>query len=104
MNGICSSCQANALTAVLLREARIGSGQCSDIGPRFTGPRYNGTPIYREDKFPPTWEINGISPRYNGHPDLPGKILSPEDPGKSGSDCTLKDYLKSRLRMGKVKT
>eukprot|EP00116_Pleurobrachia_bachei_P003888 sb/3464150/ len=28
-------------------------------------------------------------PRYTGHPDLPGKILSPEHPGKSGSDCTI---------------
>ena len=27
-------------------------------------------------------------PRYTGHPDLPGKMASPEDPGKSGSDCT----------------
>eukprot|EP00116_Pleurobrachia_bachei_P006663 sb/3466925/ len=23
------------------------------VGPRFTGPRYTGTPIYREEKFPP---------------------------------------------------
>eukprot|EP00116_Pleurobrachia_bachei_P017265 sb/3477527/ len=28
-----------------------------------------------------------VSPRYTGHPDLPGKTLSPEHPGKSGSDC-----------------
>ena len=28
-------------------------------------------------------------PRYTGHPDLPGKMASPEDPGKSGSDCII---------------
>ena len=49
---------------------------------------YSWTPIYREDKFPPICEINGIWPRYTGHPDLPGKTLSPEHPGKSGSDCS----------------
>ena len=26
-------------------------------------------------------------------PDIPGKMASPEDPGKSGSDCTLTDAL-----------
>ena len=30
------------------------------------------------------------SPRYTGHPDLPGKMASPGDPGKSGSDCMIK--------------
>ena len=59
----------------------------STVGPRFTGPRFTGTPIYRDNKFPPIPEINGIWPRYTGHPDLPGKTLSPEHPGKSGSDC-----------------
>eukprot|EP00116_Pleurobrachia_bachei_P016602 sb/3476864/ len=58
---------------------------------------YSRTPIYRApiyrnpdlpgDKLPPMKKINGISPRYTGHPDLPGKMLSPEDTGKSGSDC-----------------
>eukprot|EP00116_Pleurobrachia_bachei_P010702 sb/3470964/ len=57
------------------------------------GPRFTGTPIYREKNLPPIKEINGLSPRYTGHPDLPGKTLSPEHPGKSGSDCT---YLTSR--------
>eukprot|EP00116_Pleurobrachia_bachei_P018926 sb/3479188/ len=62
------------------------------VGPRFTGPQYTGTPIYREGKFPPIYEINGILARYTGYPDLPGKILSPEDPGKSGSDCSYHKY------------
>ena len=30
------------------------------VRPRFTGPRFTGIPIYREDKLPPIEEINGI--------------------------------------------
>eukprot|EP00116_Pleurobrachia_bachei_P018290 sb/3478552/ len=36
--------------------------------------RYSRTPIYR-------------APIYR-NPDLPGGCISPEDPGKSGSDCS----------------
>eukprot|EP00116_Pleurobrachia_bachei_P015795 sb/3476057/ len=44
--------------------------------------------LQSEGQLPPILEIYVISPRYTGHPDLPGKTLSPEHPGKSGSDCT----------------
>eukprot|EP00116_Pleurobrachia_bachei_P016437 sb/3476699/ len=55
--------------------------------PDLPGPDLPETPIYREGQLPPIKEIYVISPRYTGHPDLPGKTLSPEHPGKSGSDC-----------------
>eukprot|EP00116_Pleurobrachia_bachei_P003264 sb/3463526/ len=59
------------------------------------GPRFTGTPIYREDKLPPISSISGISPRYTGHPDLPGKTLSPSIPG---FDCEKKpDRLRDPL-------
>eukprot|EP00116_Pleurobrachia_bachei_P011579 sb/3471841/ len=49
------------------------------------GPRFTGTPNYREDKLPigNKWCLTSI---YRV-PCLPGKTLSPEHPGKSGSDC-----------------
>ena len=41
------------------------------------------------DKIRVLWAKYAL-PRYTGHPDLPGKMASPEDPGKSGSDCIIK--------------
>ena len=70
----------------------ISKGACNTVEPRFTGPRFTGTPIYREDNLPPKLEIYSSWPRYTGHPDLPGKTLSPKDPGKSGSDCITNIY------------
>eukprot|EP00116_Pleurobrachia_bachei_P017576 sb/3477838/ len=52
-------------------------------GPDLSEPRFTG-----RIKFPRYGKITAIWPRYTGHPDLPGKNLSPEHPGKSGSDCT----------------
>ena len=42
---------------------------------------YSRTPIYREEKFPRYMKLTVY------HPDLPGKTISPEHSGKSGSDC-----------------
>eukprot|EP00116_Pleurobrachia_bachei_P013419 sb/3473681/ len=36
-----------------------------------------------------TAEKSIVGPRYTGHPDIPGKTLSPEHPGKLGSDLVL---------------
>eukprot|EP00116_Pleurobrachia_bachei_P009502 sb/3469764/ len=66
--------------------------------PRFTGriifprnskltifyPDIPGTPIYRAKPFPPSIPVNR-GPTVSD-PDLPGKTLSPEHPGKSVSD------------------
>ena len=32
------------------------------------------------------YNVGTVGPRFTGHPDLPGKTLSPEHSGKSGSD------------------
>eukprot|EP00116_Pleurobrachia_bachei_P017967 sb/3478229/ len=57
--------------------------------PRFTGPRYTGTPIYREDKFPPMLEINGIYPDIPGTPIYRAKSFPPKIPVNRGPTVVL---------------
>eukprot|EP00116_Pleurobrachia_bachei_P001733 sb/3461995/ len=49
------------------------------VGPRFTGPRFTATPIYREGKLPPMWEMTPPSIPVNRVSKPKGPILT-EDP------------------------
>eukprot|EP00116_Pleurobrachia_bachei_P012820 sb/3473082/ len=55
--------------------------------PDLPEPRYTGTPIYREDKFPPIYEMNDISVFHPDIPDTPiyrAKSFPPRIPVNRG--------------------
>eukprot|EP00116_Pleurobrachia_bachei_P017257 sb/3477519/ len=61
----------------------IGSER-DTVGPRFTGPRYTGTPIYREDKVPRYRKLTVFRPDKPGTPIYRAKSFPPRIPVNRG--------------------
>eukprot|EP00116_Pleurobrachia_bachei_P010610 sb/3470872/ len=60
------------------------------VGPRFTGPRYTGTPIYREIKFPRSRKLTIFHPDIPGTPIYRAKSFPPKIPVNRGPTVLLK--------------
>eukprot|EP00116_Pleurobrachia_bachei_P014324 sb/3474586/ len=73
------TCTSRRLTPFLRRL----EWKCT-VGPRFTGPRYTGTPIYREIKFPQYRKLMVFDPDIPGTPIYRAKPFPPRIPVNRG--------------------